>query len=165
MELLASYFKAVSDALWAAHNGEPVQRELDILAPMQLELLAEHAGLASLNQVNLEKARAIYVERAQELRDKQHWLITYMGGGEELVVSWTDLANRLKLSEATIRVNLSKGGGKRFNTRLTNPKTDEPDIATVWRINDHNAPKPVIKRGRPRTRPLTESEYLQSRNA
>ena len=164
MESLALYFKAVQDALWAVHSGQPVERELELLAPLQLKLASNCSDFASLSRANLQKARDIYSVKSKHLRDNQHWLLTYVGGGEELIVGWRSLANHLNLSESSVGVMLSKGGGTSFNTRRASPLTGEQDIVTVWRINKHDpAPKP--KRGRPRTRPLTETEFLQNQES
>lgn len=158
MDALNKYIHAAHDALWAVNNGVEVAQELKSLQPMESELRAIFTSLYKRPDPRKGAEAHAMITRTQ--RAEQPFLLVYNGGGNEEVIGWDALAKRLRLGQSSIRVYLSKGKGSFHITRY-NPLTHEPDMLTITRVVMPGEPsKPKI--GRPRTRPLTEQEYLAS---
>jgi hypothetical protein len=156
MDALDKYIHAAKDAVHAAANGQDARRELSLLEPLESELRATIALLTK--RPDPVKAAAAHSQSTWRQRQTQRFLLTYSGGGTETLTSWEALAKRIRLKESSIRVMLCKGKG-RFSIRRHNPTIGAEDVLTVARVDERGEIIPA-KMGRPRTRPLTEQEWI-----
>lgn len=153
MSLVNQFYASVINCLWAVSNGEDVQTQLDLLAPMREQLAEEHSSLTTQiyslqSNPTLQKARLTKSMKAEKRRNEQAFQLSWAGGGSERVMGWFTLAKRLQYRETTIRAKLSIGK-ESFSMKLDNPLTGQPDILTVTRLPLADMGATRLKRGRP----------------
>lgn len=83
--------------------------------------------------------------RAKRLKE-QLYLVNWRSGRVDQYQGINALSDALGMRTSTVRCYLATGQGS-FERTLTNPETNEPDIATIVRVP--LPAKPKLKRGRP----------------
>lgn len=141
MSIVDKYLKTVSVILEASNASQETK---NILRLQESELRSYIDSL--LKRPDMSRVTEAHVRNTEEQRSKQQFLLSYNGGGSEIITSWKSLAKKLNLKESSIRVMLSTGKGV-FRLKRFNPLIELTDILTVSRVIVDETPKP--RRGRP----------------
>jgi hypothetical protein len=157
MQLLERFFSATEAAIEATSLGQSPTEAIAQLQPIKSELL-EYWDILHKRPDN-RKGAINRRAKAREQYDRERFMLQFNSGEPEYLTGWYALAKRLGLSDKTIRVYFSTGGGSFVCRKLyRNPTTGVDDLLKVTRMMDEQHIQPKRPRGRPSKRAQYESD-------